>query len=485
MSLNMEKLVILYTNDLHSHFEQMPRIASYIKRKRALAGRDHLLVLDIGDHMDRMRFETDGSGGISNVDVMNETGYEAAVLGNNEGLTFTPADLKACYANRAKFPVIGSNIIDRTTGEIPDWMIPYSIIRKKNLRIGLIGVTAAFQEFYRELGWNVIDPLPSIRYWVRELRPQVDFLIVMSHLGLRLDEQMADEISGIDLILGGHTHHVLAEPYVVGNTCLCAAGKFGQYVGEVEIVYTEEANGCAINNISSRLIETDQQPDDLQIKQLIADHAVKARIVLSQEIAHLDRKLEINWYGESQLGNLMAAGLKRWTGAEIGLVNAGQMLKGLESGSVTQGMLLEVCPGPINPCRCLLRGEDLRQAIEESLLPDTAAMPIRGYGFRGEVLGTLCVDGVFVEFDPSRPPMTRATGIWVNQEPLSDDREYRVGMIDMFTFGVGYVSLSRSRQTQYLLPEFLRDVLREQLQDEREIAAAASLRWKCNNHEQG
>lgn len=481
----MEKLVILHTNDLHSHFEQMPKIASYIKHKKEIIGQDGLLVLDIGDHMDRMRFETDGSGGISNVDVMNETGYEAAVLGNNEGLTFTPADLKDCYANRANFPVIGSNIIDRSTGQIPDWMIPYSIIHKKKLRIGLIGVTAAFQEFYRELGWDVTDPLASIEHWVRELRSQVDLLIVMSHLGLRLDEQMANEINGIDLVLGGHTHHVFAEPYVVGNTCLCAAGKFGQYVGEVEIDYTEESSICTIKNISGRLIESEHLPDDLSVKHLVADHAVMARKNLSQEIAYLDRRLEINWYGESQLGNLVAAGLKRWTGAEIGLVNAGQMLKGLESGSVTQEMLLEICPGPINPCRCLLRGEDLRQAIEESLLPDIAGKRIRGYGFRGEVLGTLCVEGLIVEFDPSRPPMHRATGIWVNRERLSDDREYRVGMIDMFTFGVGYLSLSKSRSTQYLLPEFLRDVLRVQLQDKGEIAAAASVRWKCNTHEQG
>lgn len=477
MTLETQRLVLLHTNDLHSHFEQMPQIAAYIKQMRNKVGHDHLLTLEIGDHMDRMRPETDGTGGIANVEVMNATGYDAAVLGNNEGLTFTPESLRTCYLNRAEFPVIGSNIRDIRTGSIPDWMEPYKIVRKGSLNIGLIGVTAAFQTFYKELGWDVTDPLVSIAHWVRELRPQVDLLIVMSHLGIREDERMATEINGIDIVLGGHTHHVLLKPQVVGSTHLCAAGKFGQYIGEVVIDYESDHHSRQIKSITGCLIETNQLPLDNEVAQIIADNTVRAANELSHEIAFLDHSLAINWYEESELGNLLASGLKRWTSAEIGLVNAGQILQGLPQGKVIRGQLLEICPGPINPCLYLLRGKDLLEALEQALIPEFTHKQIRGFGFRGEVLGTLCIDGLNVEYDMSRLPMDRIVKVLVNNDLLELEREYSIGTIDMFTFGVGYMSLSKGFCTKFLLPEFLRDILSDQLQSKEEIIKAQKPRW--------
>ncbi|MDT2238225.1 5'-nucleotidase C-terminal domain-containing protein [Paenibacillus larvae] len=66
--------------------------------------------------------------------------------------------------------------------------------------------------------------------------------------------------------------------------------------------------------------------------------------------------LKNDWYAASPLGNLLADSLRRFTRTELSLVNAGQLLGGLEAGSVTKGRLLEICPSPINPCRIKLRG---------------------------------------------------------------------------------------------------------------------------------
>jgi 5'-nucleotidase len=477
MSQGKNRLVLLHTNDLHSHFEQMPRIAAFFKQKRNLVGSDHLLTLDIGDHMDRMHAATDGTAGQANVEVMNATGYDAAVLGNNEGLTFTPDTLRNCYLNRAHFPIIGSNIKEIKTGETPNWMVPYAIVQKGSMKIGLIGVTAAYQAFYEELGWDVTDPLESVSYWVKKLRPQADLIVVMSHLGYRNDERMAKEISGIDIILGGHTHHVIPEPNVFGSAHVCAAGKFGQYIGEVEIEYMSEEDEIRILGITGRLLETNDLPEDDEVVQIIQENTSKSSIVLSQEITILDDPLSIDWYEESVLGNLLASGLKKWTNADIGIVNAGQLLRGLPEGKVTRGQLLEICPGPINPCIYSLHGYDLREALEQSLLPEFTQKQIRGFGFRGEVLGTLCIDGLTVEYDLMRQPMDRITAIQFNNESFVEEREYRVGTIDMFTFGVGYLSLSKGTRTKYLLPEFLRDVLGDQLQSKEEIRRAKRHRF--------
>ncbi|KRF21345.1 bifunctional metallophosphatase/5'-nucleotidase [Paenibacillus sp. Soil787] len=471
MSEPLQRLVILHTNDIHSHFEQMPKISAYFDRVRRLWPADQVLTLDIGDHMDRMRPETEGTNASANLEIMNATGYEAMVMGNNEGLTFTPELLRTVVKEHAKFPIIGSNIVEVATNKTPDWMLSTLTIEKSGLAIGIIGVTAAYQAYYELLGWHVTDPIEAVKTYAKLLRPKVDIIIVMSHLGLRSDQRMAEELEGIDVILGGHTHHVLEEPLLLSGTYICAAGKFGQYAGHIELAYDPAQR--RIVEMQGRVVPmTDASEEDSSVTTLLEHYRIASAAALDAEVAQLREPLRLDWYGESPLGNLLAAGIRRWTSAEIGLVNSGQLLQGLKEGRLTRGRLLEICPGPINPCRLLLSGADLLQALEESLLDEFMEKPIRGFGFRGEVLGVLCVDGLIVMTDSTRAPYERIIAVNVGDEPLDPSRDYVVGTIDMFTFGSGYLSLSRGKQVTYMLPEFIRDVLASELQDEEAIQSS-------------
>lgn len=473
------RLRVLHTNDIHSHFEQMPRIASIIGRLRQEAGEEQTLSLDIGDHIDRMRPETEGTGGLANIALLNAIGYDAVTLGNNEGLTCTPDVLNELYGKHLRSKAVIANLRDAETGSLPSWASPYAIFHKSGIQIGLIGVTACFPDFYRLLGWDVTDPFEAISLLAAELRPKVDVLIVMSHLGLRNDERMAAEIPGIDLILGGHTHHLLEDPIRSGRTLICAAGKFGQYVGVVDL---------ELDAVSKRLLHAEGGvkavagfEEEESIRLQIETFAVMAKASLDREVVRLDCDLGVDWYGESRLGNLLAAGLRDWVGAEIGLVNAGQLLGGLPQGSVSAGTLLELCPSPINPCRMKLSGAQLLKALEESLLPEFIHKPLHGFGFRGKVLGTLCVDGMTIEYDPESEPYSRILAVRVGTETLELNRLYTVGTIDMFTFGIGYLSIAEGLEPEFFLPEFLRDVLLKELHDAKAMKDSNRKRWVRRN----
>ncbi len=478
MSSMVQKLMIYHTNDIHSFFEQMPKLASALDALRGRHSPDHVLTIDCGDHMDRMRMETEGSDGEVNIEVMNATGYDVAILGNNEGLTVTKPVLSRLYRDRPTFAVIGSNMFDFEEGTIPDWMLPYLVMNKAGLRIGMIGVTAAFTDFYELLGWDVRDPFQTVSSLVKQLRADTDMIIVLSHLGINYDKRLADEIEGIDLILGGHTHHLLEHPLRIKDTYLCATGKFGRYLGEVEVDFDLSAHRVAW--VEGRCIDVAGYPDSPEIAGRIERYREQCRVKLGRAVAHLDAPLFNEWRRESALGNLLAAGIRKWTESEIGLVNAGQILRGLPAGPVTWSTLLDICPSPINPCRLRLTGADLRTALEEALLDEFIELPIRGFGFRGEILGTLCLDGVRVEFDNARPNYEKITRVQVNGKELERDREYRVGTIDMFTFGIGYLSIHKGRDIRYYLPEFIRDVLRKQLTDAEEIGRSREPRWIGN-----
>jgi 5'-nucleotidase len=124
-----------------------------------------------------------------------------------------------------------------------------------------------------------------------------------------------------------------------------------------------------------------------------------------------------------------------------------------------------------------IAGADIRTALEQALLPEFIHKPIKGYGFRGEVLGTLAIDGLSVTYDSTSPPMSRLIQAAVNGAPLEDERIYTVGTIDMFSFKAGYESLANAIQFNYYLPEFIRDVIADQLLNLSAISECRQMRW--------
>ncbi|MGV2787971.1 bifunctional metallophosphatase/5'-nucleotidase, partial [Clostridium perfringens] len=62
-------------------------------------------------------------------------------------------------------------------------------------------------------------------------------------------------------------------------------------------------------------------------------------------------------------------------------------------------------------------------------------------------------------------------------QPLEPQREYKVGTLDMFTFKIGYESLSLGKDTVYMLPEFIRDLLRSELSRPGSLEESMIPRW--------
>jgi hypothetical protein len=116
--------------------------------------------------------------------------------------------------------------------------------------------------------------------------------------------------------------------------------------------------------------------------------------------------------------------------------------------------------------------------LEESLQLAFQEKPILGYGFRGKLLGTLCTDGLEVEYDLLAADDHRIKRIWVKGNLLKPDQMYRVGTIDMFTFGIGYMSLMQGEDIEFSMPEFLRDILVKELEDPSALAKSRERHWR-------
>lgn len=468
------KLTILHTNDIHSHFDMMSPIAAGLARLKAAAGEEPVLLVDIGDHMDRSAVETEGSMGQANIDILNLTGYDAVTIGNNEGLTFSQETLAAIFSG-LQCPVVCCNFLESHTGEPPRWMKRSTIIEKDGIKIGITGATAAFTSFYSLLGWEVMDPEEALREQCRLLAPQVDLVIILSHLGLPTDQQLAERLDGVHAILGGHTHHVLEQPLMIGGTAVCGAGKFGRYIGRLlfERANPEEP----FKLVTGECIPVNPSTTEEIIAPAASLHLQHGHEALGATAAISDRELPLNLQGESPFGNLLAQAVRRFTGSPLSLVNTGQLLGPLPKGEISAGMLHALCPSPINPCVIKLAGRDIRTALVQSLTEEFCNKVIYGYGFRGNVLGSLAVDGLKILYDPAAMPYDNDIAVFVGGEPLEDDREYTVGTLDMFTFRTGYESIANGRDPVYLVPHFLRDLLRMELQRPGSLEECAITRW--------
>lgn len=458
---------ILHTNDIHSDFVAMTRIQTIFRDYAQAYAPSQLLRLDGGDHLDRVDPRTEGSLGQLNVAMMHQMAYDATVIGNNEGLTFMPAQLQQLY-QQANFVVTCANLQFRAHPMA--WMHAFRVFQRGDLRIGVFGLTAPYETFYRELGWDVCDPVLTARETVAHLRNdhRVDVVIVLSHLGYPVDEALAQQIDGIDLILGGHTHHVLERAVRCGNTWMVAAGRRGSHVSVVRIV--RDAGGTLHYEGYARPTAT--IPPDPALHAWLVAHTAEALAPLEDVVGTLHGALHTDDVREAPLGNVLAAALRQRMGAQIGIVNAGQLLHTLPAGVVTRGQLLRTCPSPINPALITVRGSAIRDALHLAIDETHTLKPFRGFGFRGERLGTLCVDGLTV-YVFSHASQWRIARVLVGDEPLDDAQMYTVGTIDMFTFGVGYPSFAQYTDCTYFLSAFLRDVLAEVIGSSDQVHAVA------------
>ena len=252
----MNKLRILHLNDLHSHLERFPVIERFFAEKSHEEVES--LSFDLGDNVDRVHPLTEATEGQFNVELMNRLDLTAATIGNNEGLGLTHEMLSHLY-DEANFPVLLSNLATNFAQSEP-----LIVTTSFGLRIGLIGLTAPYVLAYPQAGWELSDPFVVLD----ELLPKLDcdFTILLSHLGKNVDEQIAKDYDEIDLIIGAHTHHLFEHGAQVNQTLLAAAGRYGEYVGQIDLTFNEnnqlvdaQIEAIATNTLPQRksdLVET-------------------------------------------------------------------------------------------------------------------------------------------------------------------------------------------------------------------------------------
>lgn len=391
------RITLLHFNDLHGRYAVLGRVAGWIAaaRRRAAADEHHaVLAITAGDESGGALSDLlVGREGHPAYRLYSQGGVDVGVLGNHD-LDLLTTGLTEVVAREARFPLLAANVVGDAA--LAERCFPAAIFVVGGLRVGLIGLTTPAQVHPDpQSGCRVTDPLAAAHHLIPALRPLCDALIIVSHLGLSLSQRTAVvEQAGdvelarslppgaVHLIIGGHTHTCLNEgglnpANIVNGIPIVQAGKFGQFVGEVEISVgrtVEVTHACLRATVE---LPEDEAFADAHVRPLLAQIEAAGRRTIGHVAADDDLSVEAMRdrlaSGESALANFIADALVercRAAGYEVdfAMIDATSVNTGLRPGApLTLGDWFRVMP--FNDMVCLVR---LTGREVEALLRDNA-----------------------------------------------------------------------------------------------------------------
>ncbi len=266
-SVNIKKITILHTNDVHSHIDPFPatdtrnanmggvaRRASLIEKIRK--EESNVLLLDAGDVFQGTPY-FNYYGGELEFKLMSMMQYDLCTMGNHD----FDNGIEGFYSQleHAKFDFVSANYDFKNTA-LDTIIKPYKIFNKNGLKIGVVGLGIELaglvdKKNYKETVYNT--PLEMAQEMTRILKKteKCDLIICLSHLGYKYrdeptkisDLNLAAQTRDIDLIIGGHTHTFLDKPTVIKNldgieVLVNQVGCFGINLGRIDFYFDANKN---------------------------------------------------------------------------------------------------------------------------------------------------------------------------------------------------------------------------------------------------
>ena len=420
----MRRLVVLHTNDIHGRTDAIARIATLVERA-STSTEDPVLYVDAGDVEDRTDRLSNLTKGIAIHRLLGVAGCRAAAVGNGTVIYYGPGPLVEQSA-AGGYPQLAANL--QRAGYVVAGAKASVLLDVNGIDVGLIGLTPAdWRDIYASMDLDVPEGLPLVRENAAALRRRgADVVILLSHLGIERDRELAAELDNeISLVIGAHSHTLLPRGERVGGVTIVQAGSFGEHLGRVEL---DLEDGVRIAHVAVDPVPCDTEPHPAVLAE-IASIEAELEAWLAEPVGRLNGDLDFSDDRECAGVAFVADVLRERMDAEVGVVvPATALVSALPAGVLTRGALYEACPSPGVSSVADLTGAQLREIVERGLGPKLAAEAPRS--LRGARRGLMHLSGAEI----------RDGQLLVGGRAVAPDRVYRVAATDweLGTYG-GYV----------------------------------------------
>ena len=475
-------LTILHTNDIHAAYGGLTaegricyepvcaggsggslRLLAAVQAVRAKEA--NVVLLDAGDEFQGTLFYNLHKEGLA-AQVINAVGYDAFCPGNHEFDDGPEQFLR--LVGLLRMPVLAANmetdpalVFKSGAGKLPQ---AWTVLNIGGRSVGLIGILTTDTARDSSAGPDVrfSDETEALRRAVDELTAEgVNIIIAVTHVGLFKDRELARAVSGVDVIVGGHSHSLLSNvdaaaegPYPIvetspaGEPVLVVTASFGgSLLGDLNVAFDREGvakawsgEPIALNDENLKAMRAPALNSDLAA--LLADRARPIGVLMAEPVARINvpgfagRPLEapdvrICRAEECLSGDIAADALLALPGRKIdvALINGGALRNSLPGGPVTMGDVLAAFPFTNYAAAADMPGRVLLAALEHG---------VSDYGRdKGRFLQ---VAGLAYAFDPARPAGQRVISVRIADahgelRPLDPNAAYRVASIDYLAGG--------------------------------------------------
>ena len=433
-----DDIVVLYTNDIHCTNDEgmaYAAIAGYKAQMEDAIGADNVTLVDNGDAIQGAVLGT-----LSDVDIMNEVGYDLAIPGNHE-FDFGMDQFLDIANNQADYQYLSCNFLDKDGNAVLD---PYKIVSYGDTDIAYIGISTpetlskSTPAFFQDENGNYIygfcqgengqELYDRVQDTVDAARADgADYVVALAHLGEDLASRpwMSTDViantTGIDAVLDGHSHTVEPEKIVKDadgeDVVLSQTGTKADSIGQLTIDTATGEMNTELVPVANIATDSPAYTAAQTYIQSIQDkyHAVTEEVVAQTTVdltvndpATGERRVRS---AETNLGDLCADAYREVMGADIGFVNGGGVRADIKAGDVTYGDIIAVHPFGNMACLAEVSGQQILDALElGSMYVGTAEsggfLQVSGlkYTINTQLPSSVVVDdtGAFVEVSGAR-----------------------------------------------------------------------------------
>nr|WP_224827809.1 5'-nucleotidase C-terminal domain-containing protein [Saliphagus infecundisoli] len=431
-------LTLLSYNDIQTaaaEDEDFPRLVTLIEERRASAD-GPVVVVGGGDQVGPHALSPI-SQWRAPVDVLNEVGPDADVIGNHEfdygfdAISDVTAD--------SEFPWLATNLVT-DDGEAFDGTESTQVVDRGGVRVGIIGLadegatTGKTNIDFEAEGVTIEDFTETGPAEARRLREQedVDVVVALAHTGVPDAEALAeaDADDDIDVIVAGDDE-LRYPPETTSGSIVSEAEARANYLSEIELT----VEGGEVTSWDGELIEvTDDIAKDPTASQIINDYRAEVSLdsVIAETETPLDATFSSNYHRETNYGNLITDAMRERTDADVAITNAG----GIRSdavygpGEITGGDVFNTLPFPNTIVTLELTGAELVETLASQIVTLESET---GQDFGEEV--SQQVSGVRFEWVPHDDAEQLVRDVRVGGEALEADATYEVAVNNFIADG--------------------------------------------------
>lgn len=459
------KIKIITTADIHGWVLPRPdkkektrlfggaaALANFIKSHRK--GKTPVLLLDAGDWFQGTPEGTIPEGRML-PEIFNVLKYDALVIGNHD-YDLGEAALKGLVGSMSS-TVLGANIYVKGTGKRIDYAKPYIIKKIAGVKIGIFGILSSkmpqltFPKNVEKLEFK--NEIESAREMVAELKAKgADVIVMVSHIGsenasqhrnIEGDESIARAVSGIDVIVGGHTHVPIWKPKIINGALITQAWCNLKAAGVIDLEIDPTTKKVVSAKGRLEKLWIDKWGEDPVVGAIVERYADEVGRHLDQVISEAAEDMNRDYNSQDAVGGWMADCMRKWAKTDVALQNGGGVRANFKTGPISLRDIFAVMPFSNQVVTVNLKGSELVKILD--------------HGVSGEV-GFIEVSGVKATYKRGAPDGKRIRKVWVRGRRLKKDAIYSLTVPDfIFAGGSGYDF--SAAQDAVTLPVLLRDTL--------------------------